>query len=155
MNRDNYRDYVSDAYRYYALCGKPDQNELRVLKSSQMQNYRGGIADLEAVARVLDHLELEQDAEMWKRCLDIVYFTDPRHAPTRGVLTDRVRYASIELCVSESTIYRMMRRLRMLLAMERGLRVDEREVRNMHTHVKITHRTDCGVWCGSSCAPEA
>lgn len=155
MNKDNYRDYVSDAYRYYALCGKPDQNELRALRSSQAQSYRGGIADLEAVARVLERLELEQDAQIWKRCLDIVYFSDPRHAPNRGTLTDRVRFAAMELCISESTVYRMMRRLRMLLAMERGLRVDERELQSMNTRIRVTPRPECGMWYGTQCAPEA
>lgn len=136
MNKDNYRDYVADAYRYYALCGMPDAGELRRLRTAQEQRYRGGMADLEAVQRVLERLEFEQDAHMWKRCLEIVYFSNPRHSPTRGALTDRVRFASLELCVSESTVYRMLRRLRLLLAMERGLRVDEREFMCISTGIR-------------------
>jgi len=136
MNKDNYRDYVADAYRYYALCGKPDSGELRRLRTAKSHDYKGGVADLEAVARVLDRLDYEQDAEIWKRCLEIVYFSNPRHSATRGALTERVRIASIELCISESTIYRMLRRLRLLLAMERGLRVDEREVQSLRSAVR-------------------
>ncbi len=152
MSKDNFRDYVADAYRYYALCGKPDREELRVLRSAQ--DYRGGLADLEAVSRVLEHLELEQDAKMWKRCLEIVYFTDPRRVPNRGILTDRVRFASIQLCVSESTIYRMMRRLRMLLAMERGLRVDERELQALPAAgAKNVPLPPGGGWQGGVFAP--
>lgn len=131
MNRDNYRDYVVDAYRYYALCGRPDSIQLRQLRNVLPQNCRGGLADLEAVQRVLQRLELEPDAELWKRCLDIVYFSNPRRSTTRGAMSDRVHFASMELCISESTVYRMMRRLRMLLAMERGLRIDERELTKM------------------------
>jgi len=148
MNRDNYRDYVADAYRYYALCGKPDAAELRRLRTAQPHNYRGGMADLEAVAKVLERLDYEQDAEMWKRCLDIVYFSNPRSSASRGALTDRVRIASMELCISESTVYRMLRRLRLLLAMERGLRVDERELQSLHSAIKIAPRTEGAVWFG-------
>lgn len=142
MNKDNYRDYVADAYRYYALCGKPDAAKLRKLRTAQSHDYKGGMADLEAVVRVLERLDYEQDADIWKRCLDIVYFANPKHSADRGALTDRVRFASIELCISESTVYRMLRRLRLLLAMERGLRVDEREVQSLHSTIKGTPRSD-------------
>lgn len=131
MNKDNYRDYVADAYRYFALCGKPDVNELRRLRTALPQNYRGGLTDLEAVRRVLGRLDFEPNADDWHRCLEIVYFSHPRRSPTRGALTDRVRMAAMELCVSESTVYRMLRRLRTLLALERGLRIDEREVQRV------------------------
>lgn len=153
MNKDNYRDYVSDAYRYYALCGMPDAGELRRLRTAQEHKYRGGMADLEAVLRVLDRLEYEQDSHMWKRCLEIVYFSNPRHSPTRGALTDRVRFASLELCVSESTVYRMLRRLRLLLAMERGLRIDERELRSISTAARTPPPVRNG-WAGG-CAVKA
>ncbi len=154
MNRDNYRDYVADAYRYYALCGKPDAAELRRLRTSQTQNYRGGMADLEAVLRVHERLELEPEAQLWRRCLEIVYFSNPKHSPTRGALTDRVRFASLELCISESTVYRMLRRLRLLLAMERGLRVDERELTSLNTRIRVTPPAVGGAWYGG-CAAEA
>lgn len=148
MNKDNYRDYVADAYRYYALCGRPDAGELRRMRTAQAHNYRGGMADLEAVQRVLDRLEYEPDAGMWKRCLDIVYFSNPKHSPARGALTDRVRFASLELCVSESTVYRMLRRLRLLLAMERGLRVDERELRSINTRINVPPHNAHSRWRG-------
>lgn len=128
MNKDNYRDYVADAYRYFAQCGKPNNSELRQLRTALPNGYRGGLSDLEAVSRVLERLALEPDGETWVRCLDIVYFSHPRRSPTRGALTERVRIAALSLAVSEATVYRMLRRLRTLLAMERGLRIDEREL---------------------------
>ncbi len=148
MYKDNYRDYVAEAYRYYALCGKPDAGELRRLRSAQSANYRGGMADLEAVVRVLERIDYEQDADIWKRCLDIVYFSNPRHSAVRGAITDRVRFASTELCISESTVYRILRRLRLLLAMERGLRVDEREIQSLQTTIRVTPRRDQSQWFG-------
>ena len=148
MNKDNYRDYVADAYRYYALCGKPDAGELRRLRTSQTNNYKGGMADLEAVLRVLERLDYEQDAGIMKRCLEIVYFANPRHSASRGALTDRVRFASMELCISESTVYRMLRRLRLLLAMERGLRVDERELNSLSTRMRVAQPAEHGGWFG-------
>lgn len=129
MNKDNYRDYVTEAYRYYAMCGKPRSRELSQVRSVLPSNSQGAIADLEAVTRVLERLEYEEDPELMKRCLDIVYFTDPRHYPGRGVLSARVNYAAMELSVSESTVYRVLRRLRLLLAIERGLRVEESELK--------------------------
>lgn len=148
MNKDNYRDYVADAYRYYALCGKPDANELRRLRTAQSRNYKGGMADLEAVVRVLERLDYEQDSDIWRRCLEMVYFANPRSSATRGALTDRVRLAAAELCISESTVYRMLRRLRLLLAIERGLRVDEREIQSIQSTIKVTPQKERGRWFG-------
>lgn len=149
MNKDNYRDYVADAYRYYAMCGKPDAVALRRLRTAQSNDYKGGVADLEAVLRVLDRLDYEQDAGILRRCLEIVYFANPKHSATRGALTDRVRIASMELCISESTVYRMLRRLRLLLALERGLRVDERELSSLNTRLRPMPPAEHGRWYGS------
>ena len=41
MNKDNYRDYVADAYRYYALCGMPDAGELRRLRMRFVGEVQG------------------------------------------------------------------------------------------------------------------
>jgi len=128
MNKDNYRDYVTEAYRYYALCGMPDGAELRQVRMALPQNCRGGVADLEAVVSVLERLEKEPEGEMMKRCLEMVYFADPKRTASRGALSSRVDHAAMELCVSESTVYRILRRLRLLLAIERGLRVEESEL---------------------------
>lgn len=136
MNKNNYRDYVTEAYRYYAMCGKPDSAALRQVRTVLPPNCRGSIADLEAVARVLDRLEYEEESELMKQCLDMVYFADPRRTPGRGVISSRVGCAAVELSVSESTVYRILRRLRLLLAVERGLRVEESELKLLFERVR-------------------
>ena len=128
MNKDNYRDYVTEAYRYYAMCGKPDQMEVRQVKNVLPPHCRGGLADLEAVNRVIERLRYEPDGDMMLRCMEIVYFTDPKHMASRGEMSSRVGRAAMELNTSESTVYRSMRRLRLLMAIERGLRVEESEL---------------------------
>lgn len=125
MNKDNYRDYVTEAYRFYAMCGRPGAAELRQMRSILLNDCRGSIADLEAVQRVVERLGLEQDGELLSRCMEIVYFSDPKHIPGRGTISSRVDFAAAQLCVSESTVYRVLRRLRLMLAVERGLRVDD------------------------------
>ena len=131
MNKDNYRDYVTEAYRYYAMCGRPSSAELRKVRMILPSKSRGSIADLEAVLKVIERLDFEPESEMIKQCLEIVYFADPRHLSNRGTISSRVDFAAELLCVSESTVYRMLRRLRLMLAIERGLRVDEDELKTL------------------------
>lgn len=129
MNKDNYRDYVADAFRYYALCGKPSANDMQRARTKNPPSdpaTRGRFNDLDAVVRVLDRIQYEADCNGLAKCLDVVYFANPKRSATRGALTARVRLVAVALAVSESTVYRMLRRLRMMYALERGLRVDEK-----------------------------
>lgn len=125
MKKDNYRDYAAEAFRYYSLCGKPSLDALRRLRTAMPGSCWGGVSDLEAVCRLLRRLETEPDGDIIRSCLEHVYFAQPRTMPKRGAISERVRRASEELCVSESVIYRSLRRLRLMFALERGLRVDE------------------------------
>ena len=129
MNKNNYRDYVTEAYRYYAMCGKPNAAELRQVSAMLPAGCKASIADLDAVTRVLERLETEEDPDLMKQCLDIVYFTDPKRVPGRGIVSNRLDFAAMELSVSEATVYRALRRLRLLLALERGLRVEDTDLR--------------------------
>ncbi|MBQ9994092.1 MAG: hypothetical protein IJP17_05210 [Clostridia bacterium] len=128
MKKDNYRDYVTDAFRYYALCGRPDSDQLRRLRTVAPQNMRGALSDLEAVSRVINRLNTEPDGEDELHCLELVYFAQPQYYPSRGAITERVRATADKLCMSEASVYRHLRRLRLLMALERGLRIDDREL---------------------------
>jgi len=123
MKKDNYRDYVCEAFRYYAQCGQPDSEKLRQMRLSATDWQRAGLNDLEAVYRVIKRLQSEPDGAITYRCLDLVYFANPSSPPSRGAISSRVTAASRELSLSEAVIYRILRRLRLMLATERGLRI--------------------------------
>jgi len=129
MKKDHYRDYAVDAYRYYAVCGQPDAAELRSARSTLSWEQRSALSDLEAVCRVLDRLYTEPDGQRYRRCLELVYFSQPHRALSRGVITERVSRAASELCIGQTTVYRMLHRLRLMLAIERGLRTEDNALR--------------------------
>ncbi len=152
MNKDNYRDYVTEAFRYYAMCGRPCAADIRKVRTVLPPNCRGGVADLEAVSRTIERLAYEKDGQLMRRTLETVYFADPRHFASRGEISRRVGKASMELCVSEATVYRMMRRLRLLMAIERGLRVDEDELVLMFDRTRNIDREKASGWALSDTA---
>lgn len=124
MKKDNCHDYVSEAYRFYALCGCPDVERLRKMRLNASEWQRADIQDLEAVCRVIERIRTEPDGSTTLRCMEIIYFTQPKLAASRKLMSERVLAAADELCVSESAVYRIMKRLRHMLAVERGLRID-------------------------------
>lgn len=115
-----YKEYAIEAFRYYALCGKPNAAEIATRPVEH-----GAQADLMAVASLIESLEVMPDAPIWRRCLDIVYFSDPRRRLQRGAVTNRVLFAALELSISERTVYRIMQQLQRKFAQLRGLRVSE------------------------------
>lgn len=113
LRKDNIRDYTAEAFRYYAL----------IRSGAVISDDPAAIEDINAVDRVIDSLKDKPDGAISLRCLELVYFTQPRSLPKRGAITDRTRYASMQLGLSESDVYRRLRRLREDLAAQRGLRV--------------------------------
>ena len=124
MKKDNCHDYVSEAYRFYALCGCPDVERLRKMRLNASEWQRADIQDLEAVSRVIERVRTEPDGSTTLRCMEIIFFTQPKLYITRGLMSERVLAAADELCISESVVYRTLKRLRHMLAIERGLRID-------------------------------
>ena len=124
MKKDNCHDYVFEAYRFYALCGCPDAERLRKMRLNASEWQRADIQDLEAVSRVIERVRTEPDGSTTLRCMEIIFFTQPKTSLTRGIVSERVLAAADELCVSESVVYRTMKRLRHMLAIERGLRIN-------------------------------
>lgn len=116
MKKDNIRDYAAEAFRFYALNRKYDDNVIC--------DDPAALADLQAVDRVIDELRGEPDGNLAIKCLELVYFAQPNRYAARGVITDRARYAAGQLGMSETGVYRVLRRLRVSLARQRGLRID-------------------------------
>lgn len=128
MKKDNYRDYVVEAMRYYAACEHPDAASLERLRKVLPAESTACFRDLEAVEHMLHRLKNEEYGITGVRCVEIVYFASPNHVPSRHEITDRVSAAAHELCICESTVYKALRRARTLVALERGLRVDEQSL---------------------------
>lgn len=144
--KDHIRDYATEAFRFYARCGKPSYDELKarivteayetskreivhsgnVAKPTEfavinaqnaLDERQGELLDILAVERVMKIV----DAEM-RKVLDIVYFTDPDQDLQKGDVSARVHKAELEIPASEHTIYRRLAKARELFAAERGLR---------------------------------
>ena len=114
MVKDNTHDYTTEAFRYYALYKAGD-----IVCAD-----KASLDDIKAVEELLEALDGEPDGAAVRRCLEIVYFAQPWRTPQRGAIAERARYASKELGLSESVIYRKLRWLRHSLAIRRGLRVE-------------------------------
>lgn len=127
MKKDHYYDYVIEAFRYYASCGKPETKDIHHLRYSASMEQKGRLSDLEAVVRTVERLRTEPDGVDSINCLELVYFQQPQHHPKRNELTQRVENASLQLGLSVSSINRRLKRVRRLMAVERGLRIDDQE----------------------------
>lgn len=128
MKKDNYHDYVVDAMRYYAACDRPDARSLKKLRDVLPPEGMGCYRDLRAVERMLYRLKNEEYGPTGVRCVEMVYFAAPSHTPSRGEITERVSDAARELCMCEASVYKALRRARTLVALERGLRIDEESI---------------------------
>lgn len=150
--KDFARDYATEAFRFYAKCGKPTYDELyqkiydEAMKSSQGQEHlgiQGGIskpteqtvlkADSEVERRKAELLDvLAVERVLWKlkedkkdvaeKIIEMVYFVDADKELEKGDIARRVDNASLEIPMSEAQIYRYLRLARMLFCEERGLR---------------------------------
>ena len=123
--KKNYDNYAIAAMYYYAQCGCPNANVINQQKSFGNIDKRS-LSDLEAVCRMLSRLKEDEDyEEMGVRCVEIVYLNNPSKLFSRGVIAERVRFAAGELFISEATVYKVLRQARRLVAIERGLRVND------------------------------
>ena len=149
--KDFSRDYVTEAFRFYARCGKPTNDELKqsifndALESIEREysEVKGGIskpteqaviyADREVERRKAELLDiLAVQHVLWKlqeykkdfavKILKEVYFVDADKELEKGDIERRVVKAAIEIPMSERQIYRYLRLARMLFCEERGIR---------------------------------
>lgn len=123
MKKDNIRDYAAEAFRFYAQYARTDNVDEVICDDPAAR------ADIEAVDRVIEGLNGQPGGDLALKCLELVYFTQPRKRAARGAISDRARYAARQLGMSESGVYRTLKKLRIQLATERGLRIDPVEHR--------------------------
>ncbi len=149
--KDFARDYATEAFRFYAKCGKPTYDELKqkmldealasqknehseirngiskpteqaVLKAEQAVDKRKAeLLDIKAVQFVLWKLEQDKKSIVID-CLDRVYFVDADKELQKGDISRRVDKATIEIPLSQAQIYRNLQLARHLFCEERGIR---------------------------------
>lgn len=143
MKKDRNRDYATDAFLLYANLGSPKTDDyIDFLKSCVydecetmeprliLQNaertvseHRPTISDIDAVNRMLEMLDMQQK-DYISNAIRAVYMRKQPRAPSKGEISDRVRYYAQSLGADERTVYRWLRMGRELFAVCRGLRVD-------------------------------
>lgn len=152
MNKDNFRDYATEAFRFYAACGKLTADEImqRVREDIYTEaagnfllvsggSYSDAVAH--AVMRAEDAIK-EMGAEIadivavektmrrlnsnQKKAVEIVYFTDPEEPIGKNEISARVHKAEMEIHAGERTVYRWLATARKIFAEERGLRTTKR-----------------------------
>ncbi|MGN1231562.1 MAG: hypothetical protein ACI4TP_06645, partial [Anaerotignum sp.] len=145
MKKDNIRDYATEAFRFYAACGKLTSEQLKqkvydeIYTASKKEIYRSGSGmpvDATAYAVVKAEGELHNmEAEFrdiiavektmmqlrrdQKKAVEMVYFEEPEKPLKKGVISDRVHKAEFEIPASERSIYEWLARARRIFAEER------------------------------------
>lgn len=148
LKKDNIRDYATEAFRFYAACGKKTSGEIiekvkaEIYTKSRKEYLRSGrgsaddatayavMAAEDAIkemgAEISDIVAVEKT--MWrlnthqKKAVEIVYFTDADKSLEKNDISDRVHQAEIEIPASERSIYEWLAKARRIFAEERGLR---------------------------------
>lgn len=149
MRKDNIRDYATEAFRYYAACGKLTSEELkqqvrdRIYEQSKRQINRTGSGTysdstayavmkaedeiLDMQADIMDIIAVEKtlrQLDKYQRmAIEIVYFAEADKELTRNDISQRVHKAELTIPAEERTIYRWLSKARKIFARERGLRI--------------------------------
>ena len=150
MRKDNISDDATEAFRFYAACGRLTAAELEekvrqeiYTKSKREFLYNGGPhlpsdatayavmqaedAVAEMQAEFLDILAVERTLmqldEAQRKAVEIVYFAKPDQELEKGEISRRVHQAEIEIPASTDTIFRWLRLARKTFAQVRGLRI--------------------------------
>lgn len=89
----------------------------------QLENAVGELKDILAVIRTLEILQKRHDGSLIIKCLQLVYFAEPKRELTPGDISGRVIQASLNIPVGERTVYRKLYIARKAFATERGLNI--------------------------------
>lgn len=157
MKKDNIRDYATEAFRFYAACGKLTSEELKqrvfdeIYTKSRREFFRNGsgmpndataYAVMEAEEAIKDMRAEFEDIiavektlyrlrPQAKRAVEIVYFTDADKPLCKGDISGRVQRASIQIPADVSVVYEWLWDARSIFAEERGLRTTKKEYRKV------------------------
>lgn len=148
MKKQAYRDYATEAFRFWAREGGAETyrqkiwneavanqqrqegtsgiskpSEAAIIRAEQaIEDAYASMADLEAVERTIDVIRRRPGGEDRERVIRAVYMAYPNREIRRGEIQDRVHRAEQDLHLAERTIYGMLGEARSIFAKERGLR---------------------------------
>ncbi len=157
MKKDNIRDYATEAFRFYAACGKLTADEImqKVREDiytesagdfliSGSGNYSDAVAHAlmkaedtikEMESEIRDIMAVEKTLKRLtiheRMAVEIVYFTDPEGELKKNEISDRVHKAEFSIPASERSIYGWLARARRIFAEERGLRTTKKNFGNV------------------------
>lgn len=141
MKKEPTRDYVTEAFRTYAMLGLSYEQARKNIYEAETQRCRtidplhattqAERAVNENAALLMDILAVEKTIEMLEcgekryiaEAVKAVYFASPSLPLGRGDISNRVRWYSLSIPIDERTVYRWLKEARLLCAATRGLRV--------------------------------
>lgn len=147
MKKDPTRDYVTEAFRFYAASGRPTymQARERVYRSgllertgdppetanmyaqSMVERHTPALLDIFAVNKTLEMLDKGGKRAIIE-VIEIVYLEEANKPIRKKDISDRVRYASLSIPADERTIYRWLKEARLLCAAVRGMRIGKENI---------------------------
>lgn len=146
MKKDNVRDYATAAFQYYAFLGKPHKEDLEQQYYDEALNeYKKGEIKGSGISKPTEQAVMyaegrlrDKQAELWdilavektliqldcceRQAVEMVYFEHAHRAIKKGEISERVTKASLYIPADERTVYRYLRKARLIFAYERGLR---------------------------------
>lgn len=146
MQKDSTRDYITEAFRFYAAAGKPTYDTaVQRVKQTALEKYiqldpaiaeeQADIAVAKAAPKLLDILAVNETIKLLENggkrhiiaAVKAVYFTSPTKPLRRGDISARVNSFSLTFPAEERTVYRWLKEARLLCAAVRGLRISEQD----------------------------
>lgn len=145
MKKDFTRDYVTEAFRLYAMLGKPTYEQARQkIYEEELNKISSTVPPDEAVIYaersadkqtpyLLDIMAVDKTIELLAlggkthiiEAVKAVYFAYPQQPIRKGDISERVLRYSLQCPTDERTVYRWLKEARLLCAAVRGLRIAE------------------------------
>ncbi len=119
MKKNNVRDYIISAFRFYARMGEPDESEIKKLTHLTTAER----LDLSAVAGMLNALSERGDISALAAVREI-YFTEADKKLRRNEISQRVIHYALENYTSDRTVWRNLERAWKLFLNIRQLRIE-------------------------------
>lgn len=149
--KDYLRDYCTEAFRFYACngmnadkykqkiydealeqqkrmeksCGISCPTEAAIIRAENAVDEKlAEIKDMEAVEMTIAELEAAGRNHDIVQAIKIVYFQDAGKELEPGDISLRVHAAELDIPASERSVYRYLKKARMMFAEHRGLRIN-------------------------------
>lgn len=148
MKKKHYRDYATEAFRFWSQEGPADKYKQRLwdeaIRKQHQAEGRAGISnpteaaikraenelqqkeaqvlDLDAVDQTMKIIRALPSGMEMIEALRMVYMEEASRDFKRGEIQSRIIHAAQKLGTSDSTVYRWLAQARYIFAYERGLR---------------------------------